>query len=413
LRGDIVTSFQRRRHLAKPRGIVGDTKCHGEASLGPRIDRFGMLKIRTSFLLVAFAVTSASFAIVIRHDRDDAKYRELAKQFKAYGDVVEAGSTLVDKSWLLTAGHVATTITPYSSFAVVGGHEYMIDRVVMHPDYIKDGYRGRRDVAMLHLTKPVTDVEPVLLYRKDDEAGQIVTFFGRGMTGNGQTGPTAQDTSMRGATNKLERVDDRSVFFLFDDPKTATEMEGISGPGDSGGPALLKVNGKWAIAGISSANSGGGSGICTYGTTEVYARVSPVVPWIEQTIKTLPASSINWRIVRASQGWPKSRFGEVGAALLAAFNTGDPVKMEEFNQKYRDPEALAGRTAEQRKDGYLGIFNKSGSLTVVEFATDPRGRTMTLLVNEKGEYFQLSLYFLDPDFKAFDGYWIGAGKPRA
>jgi hypothetical protein len=176
-----------------------------------------------SIALLAVLAANAS-AIVIRHDRKDAQYVQYAKQFKAYGDVVEAGSTLIAPRWLLTAGHVAKEISPYTSFAVVGGKSYLIDRVIFHPDYVKAGYRGPRDIALLRLSKPVTEVEPVGLYRGNDEAGQTVSFFGRGQTGNGQTGPTSEDGKMRGATNKLERVNDNSVFFQFDPPATATDL---------------------------------------------------------------------------------------------------------------------------------------------------------------------------------------------
>src|SRR5689334_11411949 len=155
-----------------------------------------MLRIR--LILPLLLLPSASHAIVIRHDRPDARYVELAKTFHAYGDVVEAGSTLIAPRWLLTAGHVAKEITPYTSFATVGGRRYVIDRVILQPDYVKAGLRGPRDLALLRLTEDVNGIEPVGLYRSRDEAGQVVHFFGRGQTGNGETGPTGEDGRMRG-----------------------------------------------------------------------------------------------------------------------------------------------------------------------------------------------------------------------
>src|SRR6185369_12909271 len=98
-----------------------------------------------------------------------------ARGFKAYGDVVEAGSTLIAPRWLLTAGHVAKEISPYTAFVTVQGRRYFIDRVILHPEYVKAGMRGPRDLALLRLTQAVKGVEPIPLYRSQDEAGQIVT----------------------------------------------------------------------------------------------------------------------------------------------------------------------------------------------------------------------------------------------
>ncbi len=381
-----------------------------------RRKRFAMLRHRFSLIgmiLCAALFTVSAHAIVIRHDRPDARYIALAKSFKAYGDVVEAGSTLIAPRWLLTAGHVAKELSPYTSFVTVHGHTYTIDRVIMHPEYVKAGMRGPHDLALLRLTQSVKGVEPIPLYRSQDEAGQIVTFFGRGQTGTGETGPTGADGKMRGATNKIESVDPTSLFFQFDRPETATDLEGISGPGDSGGPALLKVNGKWAIAGISSANKGKGTGPCRYDTTEIYARVSSAADWIEETMRASPESTVLWKISTPLTGWPKSHPGEVGAALIEAFNSGDAATMEAFNQKFRDPQSLKRSIPETRATGYADLVKKIGKLTVVEYAEDPGGKLLVLLRNERGLYYQLSLYFFDLENTRFDGYWIGAAMPRA
>lgn len=364
-----------------------------------------------SFLLLAAA---SAPAIVIRHDRPDARYVDLAKAFGGYGDVVEAGSTLIHPRWLLTAAHVAESITPYTSFAVVGGRRYAIDRVILHPESGRERRMQRRDLALLRLTAPVKGVSPIPLYRGGDEVGQTVTFMGRGQTGNGETGPTGEDGKMRGATNKIESANEQSITFAFDPPETATDLEGISGPGDSGGPALLKVKGKWAIAGVSSANRGTpqAKGVCRYHTLEIYARVSTAVDWIERTMKNPPASTTAWTIVSPATDWPSTRSGEVGSALVAAFNSGDAAVMEAFNQKFRAPRALERATAEARAEGYRKLFSGVGAVTLVEYAQDPSGRLLALVKNAQGKHYQLSLYFFDPAFAEFDGYWLGEADPR-
>ena len=81
---------------------------------------------------------------------------------------------------------------------MLNGRRYAIDRVIMHPDYVKALMCGSRDLALLRLTTSVRGVEPIKLYRALDEAGQMVTFFGREKTGNSETGPTGDDAKMAG-----------------------------------------------------------------------------------------------------------------------------------------------------------------------------------------------------------------------
>ncbi len=372
-----------------------------------------MTKNRNLPIIGVAILAAACPAIVIRHDREDARHIELAKGFRAYGDVVEAGSTLIAKDWLLTAGHVAVDISPYTSVATVDGEQYAIDRIIVHPEFFAKERKNRRDLALLHLAEPVVGVEPVQLYRSEDEVGKVVTFFGRGQTGTGEKGPTGTDGNMRGATNMTESATENHVLFKFDAPEKATDLEGISGPGDSGGPALLKLDGRWAIVGVSSANQGSGTGPCRYGSTEYYARVSTSVDWIEATMKAKPESTIRWTISAPFKDWPRTRPGNVAEALLAAYNSGEASKYEAFHVKFCDPRALGRSTPERRADSFAKLRAKFGRLTVVEYAEDPDGKLRALLRNEKGEHFQLSLYFFDEFSTQYDGFWIGEGFPRA
>jgi hypothetical protein len=355
--------------------------------------------------LVGFTATSP--AIIIRHDRDDAKYVALAKPFTAVGDVIGAVCTLISPEWVITAAHVAEEVSPYTSFVTFNGKDYAIDRVYIHPSYLQENLAQGRDLALLHLSEPVRGIKPLPLYEGSKETGMTVTFVGRGDTGTGETGPTKNDGKKRAAQNRLERVNEGSIFFEFDAPPKGVELEGISGPGDSGGPALAQLGGAWSIVGISSSNVGNGKGLCQYGTTEVYARVSTALAWIRGTMKS-PVSNVQWTF---SKAWPLNKAGETGKALIEAFSSGNAAKMEDFSQKYRSARALARRTAEERAKGYLAYFNEVGALEFKETAVTTQGKVVALLYSPKlKEYRQLSLFF--DGSGGFDGYNFQPARQR-
>ncbi len=145
------------------------------------------------------------------------------------------------------------------------------------------------DIALVRLREEVVGIVPVPLYRGRDEAGREIIVVGAGMRGTGRTGPVEDDGQIRGATNRIDEAAEAWLCFVFDAPdaENATDLEGISGPGDSGGPALLVMDGTAYLAGISSgqddAATGGQPG--RYGVSEYYTRVSSYVLWIEQTMR--------------------------------------------------------------------------------------------------------------------------------
>lgn len=224
--------------------------------------------------LLGLLPTTAS-AIIIRHDRDDSAYRELAHGFDFVCVVGGAMGTLVDPEWVLTAAHVAE---PLGQGDVIrfGPREIPIAEVIPHPDF---GFaETHRDLALIRLAEPVTDLRPALLHHQDDEVGQRVTLVGEGQTGTGETGPTDEPEVLRAAHNVVDSATPGWISFDFDAPPAGEDLEGISGPGDSGGPALIRRDAGWAIVGVSAYNDG--EPVCTYGTREFYCRVSDNLPWI-------------------------------------------------------------------------------------------------------------------------------------
>jgi hypothetical protein len=277
-------------------------------------------------LVLAFAMLlihswTPATAIIIRHDRDAQQFQDLARRFPATAFIRSAGpaqqlrgtGTLIAPHWILTAAHVAA-YTALSDVAEVSGTTSIIDRVILHPDW-RTNADLKHDIALFHLKSPVTEVVPANLYTATDEAGMFVTFVGRGTIGTGLTGDTRKedwrqrvaaigrgsvgagligDTGkeewrLRAATNRVEKTDGPFLQFRFDAPEDAnvTDLEGISGSGDSGGPAYLERSGTLYVIGVSSwqdtkpTNRQEGR----YGVLEYYLRVSYFADWIRSRVE--------------------------------------------------------------------------------------------------------------------------------
>ncbi len=223
-----------------------------------------------------------------RHDRPDSAYVALAAPYQGLvhlnlgkpGGPADGEGTLIAPRWVLTAAHVAGELRSGHRVSI-GSKLYSVDTVLAHPNW-RDG--GPNDLALVRLAAPVLDAQPVPLWRGRDELGRRITIVGYGDFGTGLSGPIANDGRIRAATNCIDRATDPWLIFTFDPPDSpnTTPFEGVSGPGDSGGPAFLEFDATIYLAGISSGQSsratGGKPG--RYGVVEYYTRVSSYVRWI-------------------------------------------------------------------------------------------------------------------------------------
>ena len=237
--------------------------------------------------LLAGLVILCPAGIVTRHDTDPEAHRALAARFPSlvHLNLPDGEAVLIAPSWVLTAAHVGVEVQPGHALTIAG-RDVDAARIFVHPEW--DG--GPHDLALIRLVEPVAHVEPIRPYRARDEAGQVIYVVGAGVGGTGLSGPDGVSGDLRAATNRVDEASENWLKFRFDDPREddslATELEGISGPGDSGGPAYIEREGTWYVAGVSSGQSTGATGGVegVYGVTEFYTRLSSYQDWMRATM---------------------------------------------------------------------------------------------------------------------------------
>ena len=246
-------------------------------------------------------------AIVVRHDKDAQAFLDLGQKFPSTVSLRRADNkdgggegTLIAPTWVLTAAHVANELRS-GDLVEVNHRVRKILRVVLYPQWHQDADMPV-DIALVQLLDPVTDVAPAHIYTGSDEAGMVVTFVGRGATGTGLTGQQFEDRRLRAATNRVESTLDvfpmtvaRGQYpaegfqlrFRFDAPgdPNVTDLEGISGEGDSGGPAYVTRDGVLYVVGVSSGQDSRPTDHKQgrYGVFEFYVRVSHFADWIRSS----------------------------------------------------------------------------------------------------------------------------------
>lgn len=261
--------------------------------LNKRLDTSGGKK-HVQFYHLSGAESPRIDPILTRHDKDEAEFLKIAKRFDKYIchlNLPDCEGTIIADQWAISAAHCAVVIMDkfekgLKHFVIINDVEIEVDKVIMYEEWNKplEDISVLNDIALLHLkTKPIDAIQ-AKLYDDEDELDKLIYMVGRGDNGNGLTGVAGNNGKLKGVTNRIETVSKKWLTWTFDHPDTQTkyltEFEGISGPGDSGGPAFILKNDTVYIAGISSwqDQKGGEEGL--YGVVENYTRVSQYIEWI-------------------------------------------------------------------------------------------------------------------------------------
>ncbi|XP_034535551.1 chymotrypsin A-like [Notolabrus celidotus] len=200
------------------------------------------------------------------------------------------GGSLINENWVVTAAHCNVRT---SHRVILGEHDrssnaedtqvMKVGKVFKHPRY--NGYTINNDILLIKLASPAQlnmRVSPVCIAETSDnfEGGMRCVTSGWGLTRHNapDTPALLQQAALPLLTNQQckqywgSRISDLMIC--------AGASGASSCMGDSGGPLVCEKAGAWTLVGIVS----WGSGTCTPTMPGVYARVTELRAWMDQTI---------------------------------------------------------------------------------------------------------------------------------
>jgi len=212
------------------------------------------------------------------------------------------GGTIISNRWVVTAAHCVygSTRNPTAFSVRVGEHDrnkrdgtevdIQVEKVVMHPKY--DPQALNNDIALFKLSKPIMFnqyVQPACLPEAEDDVSPgtdcYITGWGK-IRHPGNMHTVLQQAKMKVVSKAVcQAKNSQSIPIPVTDAMICAGDGGktrISGcHGDSGGPFVCQVNGKWEIHGDVSHGSSRCSSSDTY---TVFGRVHYFLDWIKDSM---------------------------------------------------------------------------------------------------------------------------------
>lgn len=317
-------------------------------------------------------------AIVRRHDREDARYLAAGDRFPMVGLLGQRVScTLIAPRWVITAAHTVEQRNPFTPLEVrFGDRTYRVVKIIIHPHRKRGAVDSSADLVLLQLAEPPRDVTPAGLYAREDEPETIASIVGWGEAGTGLTGPVIERGKRRAATNRIEGALENSLLTVFDAPPRGTDLEGSTGPGDSGGALMITSGASPQLAGVDSFNGGSvDEGTASrYGVFNAFARISTRRQWILDTMAGDPPST-EWMPLEPMDTWSGDS-AQAARAFFAAFNSRKQSEVARFIARYRPPGA---KSAEERAAAWDELMTQYAPYEVHGFSRGRDGRYAVLV----------------------------------
>ncbi|TFJ95171.1 3-mercaptopyruvate sulfurtransferase [Platysternon megacephalum] len=222
------------------------------------------------------------------------------------------GASVISETWLVTAAHCLNGHEPRGSLFEArigskdkkeGGEVVPARKEFLHPNHpaAVDGKRKLYDIGLIKLKVP---------YKGGTVA--LPTGYTAPNTPTRLLGWGAQDTELTKFPRYLHELDTKvrdnsacdtaSGIFMPGFEICTDNPQGVNGAcsGDSGGPQITKVDGRWTLIGVTSR----GGAVCG-GSPSVYTDIFGYKSWILDTVRaedgTLPPELAAWQRDTASK----------------------------------------------------------------------------------------------------------------
>ena len=226
--------------------------------------------------LALAALVLPARALLIRADRDDAEYVELATRYASalWLEPVASGGVLIAPEWILTHGSAAEGLermAPRPRLRV-GKGEHEIAAVFLSPN---------KRLGLVHLKSPVRGVAATAIYNSRDEGGKVLIVVSRGLTGTIGEDSRREDARPRAGVNTVDAFDDVVLVSKVKVAEEASDLQGAAIAEDRGSPAYIEnEDHSFFVAGIVAPDGGA----ARVGESNRFVRVSTRSAWIERTI---------------------------------------------------------------------------------------------------------------------------------